>query len=543
MIAHLESFGPQLGADVNAYTSYDETVYELSLPSTPELLDLGIEVLREWATEATLTSDDVIAERGVVIEEWRSGQGVDGRIGQLWEEALLGGTPYEGRDPIGELAALQTMTPELLRRFYEDWYRPERMAVIAVGDFDVDDMQTRIIEQFDNLEPSQDPLEPMTPQPAPQGSFRAFSLTDPEIPNGKLVVAWSTPATPPVTVGDLQQQIALRAAMGIVATRLNSDALLGVAPLLGAKIDAFEYSRSTSVVVLEAESNPNQIGDGIDAVATELAPRQDIRIHRTGSRPGDRPPRGDRRTGLRRPGTTPHWDTPRPSSATICRAAPLMDAGQRYAVEKGIIKRLTQLELHDALLRLLSTTPPAIVVTGPNNATPPLLEPTEIVQRFETASTTAVTPRQDPATIDSLMAAPEPGPVTRTDFNPDLGYTTIVYENGATVLLWPTTNSENYVSLDIASFGGTSLLPISDLDEAELISEIVTRSGLGPADAATRQTFIADHLVDVTPYLSETREGFLGETTTNSIEVMLQLIHLTMTQPRADTAASSSDPE
>ncbi len=135
----LESFGPQFGPDINASTSFDETIYELSLESTDELLDLGMDVLREWATEATITTTDVTEERGVVLEEWRlRDQGLNGRLGQTFEKLLLPGTSYEGKAPMGNVESIQAMAPEALTRFYQDWYRSDRMAVVAVGDFDVD---------------------------------------------------------------------------------------------------------------------------------------------------------------------------------------------------------------------------------------------------------------------------------------------------------------------------------------------------------------------------------------------------------------------
>ncbi len=119
LIAGLESFGPRFGPDINAFTSYDETVYELSLSSDDEeLIDLGVEVLREWASLATLTEQDVFEERGVVLDEWRlRAQGLNGRLSEAFQSLLLTGTGYEGKAPIGDADSIQGTTSGQLRQF------------------------------------------------------------------------------------------------------------------------------------------------------------------------------------------------------------------------------------------------------------------------------------------------------------------------------------------------------------------------------------------------------------------------------------------
>ena len=152
LIAALESLGPRFGPDINAHTSFDETVYELSLAAEPELVSLGIDVLREWAAEASLTEDDVIGERGVVLDEWRlRAQGFSSRVSDAFQELILPGSAYENRLPIGTSEAIESTEPAELRRFYEDWYRPDLMAVVVVGDIDLDDLEAQVVEAFEAL--------------------------------------------------------------------------------------------------------------------------------------------------------------------------------------------------------------------------------------------------------------------------------------------------------------------------------------------------------------------------------------------------------
>ncbi len=157
LVTVLESFGPRFGPDINAYTSYDETVYELGLTTEdPALVQLGVDVLREWAGRATLTETDVVEERGVILDEWRlRAQGFSARVNELLDGLILSDSPYEDHEPIGTAESIESTSPSALARFYDDWYRPERMAVVAVGDFDSLAMESAIVDAFGDLTATQ----------------------------------------------------------------------------------------------------------------------------------------------------------------------------------------------------------------------------------------------------------------------------------------------------------------------------------------------------------------------------------------------------
>ena len=174
LIATLRSFGMQFGADVNAYTDYDETVYELTVP-TSESGNLGValDVLREWLSAATLDPEQVDREKGVVLDEWRQrDQSLDGRISNAYEAMFLTGSGYEGHQTIGSDQAINAMTPDLLRRFYDTWYRPDNASIMVVGDIDVDEIEGQIRDRFDPLTsrgastPRTDPDQPTFGTPA-----------------------------------------------------------------------------------------------------------------------------------------------------------------------------------------------------------------------------------------------------------------------------------------------------------------------------------------------------------------------------------------
>jgi zinc protease len=149
IVAYLESIGVRFGADLNAYTGFDETVYILPVPTDkPGLVERSMDVLEDWAGGALFDSTEVVKERGVVLEEWRSGLGAGARIRDQQFPVLFKGSRYAVRLPIGDTTILKTANPGPLKRFYRDWYRPDLMAVVAVGDYDPAKLEALIRERF-----------------------------------------------------------------------------------------------------------------------------------------------------------------------------------------------------------------------------------------------------------------------------------------------------------------------------------------------------------------------------------------------------------
>src|SRR6266581_2160355 len=143
--SYLESVGMRYGPDINAFTSFDETVYMITIPTdTAVIVDKGFQILSEWAHNVSFEPSQIEKERPVVIEEWRLGQGAENRMQNKWFPVLFAGSKYGQRIPIGDKTILETYKPATLRRFYDTWYRPDLMAVVAVGDFDKRQIETLI---------------------------------------------------------------------------------------------------------------------------------------------------------------------------------------------------------------------------------------------------------------------------------------------------------------------------------------------------------------------------------------------------------------
>ncbi len=538
LIAVLESFGPRFGPDINAHTSFDETVYELSLSADDELIALGIEVLREWAGKATLTETDVIEERGVVLDEWRlRAQGYGGRVGEAFQQLVLPGTVYEGKLPIGTAESIESTTPEQLRRFYEDWYRPELMAVVAVGDFDIDEMEDRIRSAFANLQDPDDPRPFIAGSYEPPSETRASGFTDEEAASASVTVLWPSESPIMETIGLYQSSVARSMVLNVVANRLNDDALNGDAALLGSSAVELSYGRAIRLAGVDAQARPQDLEEALRSTLVEFERLEEYGIT------DEEFDRAITRFGAASEQLHEQQESAQDSAFAdqivdhYLAGGHLMSPEQRFRVESEVLDRLTKADLERALATTVDT-PPVILAVGPDDSDAVVPGETRILELMDEVAVAQIAAREDTSSdIDMLMATPDAVSVLTSEVDETFGYTTLTFENGATVFLWHSDIAEETVYLAAESFGGTSQIAIEDLPEAALIIDIISRSGVGPADVPTLQRLLADRIVGVFPWISETREGLTGGAGVSDVEVLFQLTHLYMTAPRIDDVA------
>src|SRR5690554_6907140 len=158
LVDYLQKAGVRFGSDLNAYTGFDQTVYQLPIPSDdPELLKNGLQVMRDWAQDALLTDEEIDKERGVVLEEMRGGRGAAQRMRDKYLPIMLNNSIYSNRLPIGTEQIITNFPYEELRKFHQDWYRPDLQSIIIVGDIDVDQMESEVKRLFSDLKTPANP--------------------------------------------------------------------------------------------------------------------------------------------------------------------------------------------------------------------------------------------------------------------------------------------------------------------------------------------------------------------------------------------------
>src|SRR5687768_5366355 len=236
IVSFMQSIGMRFGAHVNAHTGFDETVYQLQIPTeNPTVIDTAFLVMEDWATNVTFDPAEIEKVRGVVLEEWRLGLGADARMRDAQLPVVLKGSRYAERLPIGTPDVIRSFRPEDLRRFYADWYRPDLMAVIAVGDFNPSAIEGLIKARFGRIPARLDPRpKPTFDVPGHAGTLYAVT-TDPEA-RGTIVNVTSTmPARDQTTIGAYRQSLVERLFAGMLSDRFAELAQSATPPFLAAE--------------------------------------------------------------------------------------------------------------------------------------------------------------------------------------------------------------------------------------------------------------------------------------------------------------------
>jgi zinc protease len=272
LVKYLQSIGVRFGADLNAYTSFDETVYQLSIPTdTARLIEQAFLILEDWAHGQIFDSTEVANERGVVQEEWRAGLGAGERMLHAGIPVVLKDSKYARRIPIGTQESIMAAQPSILRKFYEDWYRPDLMAVIAVGDFDVPTIEGLIKKHFSGVKQVANP-RPRTEAAVPNNVTPLLAITtDHEATSSDISIFIKQPARTVTTVGDYRRQLAEGLYFGIINARLSEMAQKADPPFINASVSKGGFiGRTVEALSFSAYVKDGQIERGAEAVLMEV---------------------------------------------------------------------------------------------------------------------------------------------------------------------------------------------------------------------------------------------------------------------------------
>ncbi len=550
LVATLRSFGASFGADVNAYTSYDETVYELTMPTQdPAVVATGLRILEQWLTAATLDPAQVEAERGVVLDEWRgSATSASGRTFDELESLLLDGSPYEGRDPIGTDTAINAMTREPLAAFYTTWYRPDNASVVVVGDIDTGEIVDGIAAEFGPITADgARPDRPAVRAVAPAGVAAAV-LADPDIAEGfatiDLPLVEAGPDDPRPPEARTQRQILDALAFDIVATRLGNAALRGDAPFDDATVDSSALVRwldSPEIAVsgdgADLEASTQWVLDELERVRRYGF--SDAEVHRAAaSYQAD--------ADAAHAGQDSRQDTEFADQyvdhALLGTAVP--SAADEYDLVTAVVAGATPETVAYGLVERLDSAAAQILVGVPSAEAADVPDESVFVEQAATVREREIDPPEvDPAIEGALMEAPERveatsvGPLDEEADDEYIAPVLVEFDNGVRVSLNRTPIAEGEIAFEARSPGGTTVVADVDVPAADAAAAVIADSGVATYDAVSLDAFLADKSVDFDLSIDPFTEGFTGSTSTDDVETLFQLIHLTMTAPRVDPLA------
>jgi zinc protease len=546
LVETLQSFGSEFGADVNAYTSADETVYKLSMPSeNTEAVTTGFDVLHEWLTAATIDADLVVGERGVVLDEWRQSENsFGGRLGVKLNALLFDGTPYEDTDPIGTDTAIEAMTPELLRSFYDDWYRPDNAAIVVVGDINTEVMEAIITTTFGDASGRGANPPKVEIELAPYATPKVATLIDDETSEASVEVTLARPATTDRRIIADRADLTTSLGLDIIATRLSDDQKLTETPYSEASVDSNNRVRGIDAPSLLATANPGGAAETLDLIAVEME-----RVARFGVTEAEleraiAPYEAAIRDLYEGRDSKQDVDFADEYVDNFLTDAPIPDADSANEIYTSILASIDTNDVTAAFTELMAAAAPQVMLVAPTNDEASLPSEATVFETWKSLSTRDITPREEAGPIDTVLMATPPDAVQETSSEAvagDPGWytdpTLLTFPNGARVYLNPTPIVEGNVSFQAISAGGLSLVADADVANAQVMGQVASASGLGDLNAVELSQVLAGASVTVDPFLDSTSENLYGSSSTDDLETMLQVTHLLITDPQFDKIA------
>jgi zinc protease len=541
LVNFLESIGMQFGPDVNAYTSFDETVYTLQAPTDDdETLARAFDVLAEWASRATISPDEVEAERGVIVEEWRMRDlNASGRVNDELIDTLLAGSLYAERLPIGDMEIVRGAPADTLRRYYETWYRPDNMAVIAVGDFgDLDQVQAWIEERFGGLENPAAALDRPEHDVPDYAETGAAVITDPEFPATIAYVAYRQEAAPLRTTADYRDMLADMLAADMLNQRFTEITRRADADFLGASTGTSELVRPVQISTLFVQTEEDGILAGLEAALTEV---ERARQHGFTEAEFERA-----RTELLRLFESTYAERNNIENRAFAEgylqnfltgAIPTAVVDD-YALAQELLPAMTLAEVNARVPVLYPEENRAVLLVAPEKEGVTLPDEETLTGLLTSVAAAPLEQIAEAQTAAALLdTLPEPVELIDESELDELGITRLELANGMELWLKPSDFKDDEVLFNVFSPGGLSLVEDADVVAASLAPLIVSQSGVGEFSLTDLDRLLAGKEVSLSPYLDELEEGFSGSASPQDLETLFQLLYLYATQPRADGEA------
>ena len=539
LVNYLESVGMRFGPDINASTSFDETIYELQIPTDSASIEgKAFDILEDWARGIALDSVEIEKERGVVIEEWRLGRGADARMADKQLPILLKGSRYADRLPIGDKKTLETFRLDAVRRFYSDWYRPDLMAVVAVGDFDVAKIEQQIKTHFSDVPPKPDGRARAKFGVPDQDSTLVAIATDKEAEYTTVGVYFKMPRRQSQTVGGYRQDLTEALFSQMLNDRLDEIRRKPDAPFIGAGGGKSSFIGDRDAFTLSAFVPDGGVLKGLDAVLAE-----GVRVQTHGFTPTELE---RAKQNLLRSYERTHAERDKRQSAALAgeyiRAFLVNEAfpgiEYEYPLAQRLVPGISVADVNRLAGEWLSDRNRVIAVNAPEKAGVTVPSPAQLLAVFDSVGRRELVAYSDGDASRPLVArTPRAATVTATSTVPEVGITRWTLSNGVRVILKPTDFKADEVLILGTSPGGASMLPASEFARAREATTLVTEGGVGTFNQVELQKKLAGKAVSAFPGIGELTETMFGRGSPKDLETVFQLMYLYFTSPRPDTTA------
>lgn len=543
LVDYLQSVGVKFGAHLNAYTSFDETVYILPIPSDDEeILEKGLTILEDWGGGILFETEEIEKERGVVIEEWRLGQGAQMRMIQEYLPIIFKGSKYAERLPIGTKETLETFKPEVIKRFYNDWYRPNLMAVIAVGDIDVDQMEERIKDHFAKFENPKNE-RPRTEVAVPDNDEPLVAIaSDKEATNIIFNILYKSERQEEVTGQDYRKGLIKALFTSMINQRLRELLQEANPPYLYASTSIGSFiTRSKDAFSCFAVPKPDDIEGGIKTLMNEIK-----RVELHGFTASELK---TEKLNLMEAYERAYKERDKTESSQLVgelvrhflEQEPVPGIDYEYAFTKKYLEGITLDEVNKIIGEQIKEDNRVIYLTAPDKEEVQLPTTADLLNWLKASDESTPEKKEEVVLSDQLIKnEPQPGRVVEKSTIDHLGVTQLKLSNGGQVFIKPTDYKNDEIQFMAHSYGGISLAEDKDYWSASFATSIVGLSGIGDYSYTDLQKVLAGKSVGIQPFLSDNEQGFRGNASPKDIGTLMQLAHLYFTQVRKDESAFQS---
>ncbi|HSD15183.1 MAG TPA: insulinase family protein [Flavobacterium sp.] len=541
LVDYLQSIGVKFGQHLNAYTSFDETVYFLPIPSdNPEKLEKGFQILEDWAFNAVLTPEEINKERGVVLEEYRLGLGAQKRMMGRFMPKMMYNSHYAKRLPIGQKEILENFKPESLIRFYKDWYRPNLMSVIVVGDIDVAQMEKKIIDHFSTYQnPKNEKPRKTFDVPNHKETFVAIE-SDKEASSAQVQLMYKDAGLPKPTVSvkDMKDEMAEALFSTMINARLDELTNSATPPFTY----GYSYHGRTWARTKEAFQSVAMSQEDKQIEALKVLVRENQRAKKYGFTQGEL----DRAKAEIIAGIEKLYNDRNKTNSEnfvseyqshFLENEPSPGIEWSYKTVKQILPLIELKDINVFMNGFIKEENRVVILTGPEKEGLKKPSEQEVLNALK-VNDAEITAYEDVAIAKGLLKAdPKAGTIVRRENNEKLGTKTLYLSNGAKVTYKKTDFKNDEVLFEAVSFGGSNLYSDADMKKVQFANGALAEAGFSGLKLNDINKFMTGKIANVNPYISGTTEGLRGNSTPKDLEYLFQTTYAYFTDLNYDAEA------
>ncbi len=530
LVDYLQSLGIEFGADLNAYTSFNETVYMLPVPLDKEgNLDSGLMVLEDWAFNALLETQDIEDERGVILEEKRLRDGANSRMLDVWLPIAYKDSRYAQRLPIGKEEILKNFDPEQIRKFKNDWYRPNLMALVVVGDIDVDEIEKKIKSNFSKYKNPKNPKERKYYDIPNYSSPNVAIASDDEAPFTSAQIQYFNPKPSQAmkTVEDYKKHLAHNLFSQMLNMRYQELANSDTPPFNY----AYSYYGSTFSNRKEAftclvSSSPDKIGEAFQAMLWE---NQRVKLHGFVASELERAKsellsRMEKQFNNRDKIESERWVSQYINN--YLEQEPIPSVSWEYESYQKLLPSISLKEVNSLIDTFIQESNFSTIITGPKK----VLDKAQITQMINESKMAKLDPYVDSGVGLALMNdLPKAGNIKNSSSDNTMGTQTLELDNGIKVVYKKTDHKDDEILFKASSYGGYSLVSDSDWEKTHFAMGGLPEAGINGLSNSDIDKLLSGKNVRLSPFVSSLSEGMTGNSSQKDLETLFQMIHLYFT--------------